>query len=249
MTSRWFVRYPARGELSIRLFCFPSAGSGAAQFNTWAKHLPAGVELNAVQLPGRESRFREPLFSRVPPLVNAVVGALQDRVDAPYAFLGHSLGALLAFETTRNIRSQGWSQPLRLLLIGRRAPQLPLDSEPLHRLSDAGLLDWMRDLGGTPDKLLEIPEMVSLYLPIVRADLQLNETYEYEPAPRLAMPISLFGGVRDGQASRTQLQAWCEQTTSGCKVRMYPGGHFFMKEYQSVLIRDICHDLNLAAVG
>lgn len=244
MNSKWLVRYPSRGPLALRLFCFPSAGSGAAQFNRWSHYLPAGVELNAVQLPGREGRLREPLITEAGPIVRELSAVMGEHImDAPYAMLGHSLGALLAFETTRALREAGVRLPTRLCVIGRRAPHLPLAAEPLHRLPDGELLEWMRRMGGTPEKLLEMPETAALFLPILRADLQVNETYRYTPGPALDTPISCFGGVRDEQASRGQLEAWGEHTTAGHRVRMYPGGHFFLKEYQATLLRDVGEDL------
>jgi medium-chain acyl-[acyl-carrier-protein] hydrolase len=244
MSSNWFIRYEAPKAPAMRLFCFPSAGSGAAQFHRWLPFLPASVELNAVQLPGRESRLREPLFTQAAALVEALCAALRDKLELPFAFLGHSLGAMLAFETTRALRAIGAPLPFHIFIIGRRAPHLPFDDTPLYQLSDKALLVWMRKLGGTPDRLLEIPEMVALFLPILRADLKVNETYEYFPQPVLNMPISCFGGVQDDQASRAQLEAWHEHTSASHGVRMYPGGHFFLKDYQSTLLRDISQDLS-----
>jgi medium-chain acyl-[acyl-carrier-protein] hydrolase len=229
--------------LALRLFCFPSAGSGAVQFNHWPSSLPPDVELNIFQLPGRETRLKEPLYTEAGPLIRELSAIMGDYLDAPYVFLGHSLGAMLAFETIRALRSAGARLPLHLFVIGRRAPHLPIDGEPMHRLSDERLVEWMRRLGGTPDKLLQMPEMMELFLPILRADLQVNETYRFSPQAPLELPISCFGGVQDSQASRAQLEAWREHTTAGFNVRMYPGGHFFLKDYQATLLRDIGLDL------
>jgi medium-chain acyl-[acyl-carrier-protein] hydrolase len=213
------------------------------QFNHWPSSLPPDVELNIFQLPGRETRLKEPLYTEAGPLIRELSAIMGDYLDAPYVFLGHSLGAMLAFETIRALRSAGARLPLHLFVIGRRAPHLPLDGEPMYRLSDERLVEWMRRLGGTPDKLLQMPEMMELFLPILRADLQVNETYRFSPQAPLELPISCFGGVQDSQASRAQLEAWREHTTAGFNVRMYPGGHFFLKDYQATLLRDIGLDL------
>ncbi len=247
MSTKWIVTFPARaagGESPrLRFFCFPPAGSGAKQFNPWRRVLPDGVELNAIQLPGRESRLRETPNTEAGPVTRELCAAMGDYLDAPYVFLGHSLGALLAFETIRALRAAGKRLPLRLFVIGRRAPHLPPAGELLHRLPDERLLAWIRRAGGTPEPVLETPELMELYLPALRADLQLNETYHFAPEQPLELPISCFGGIQDELVSRRELEAWAEHTMAGCRVRMYPGGHFFLNEYRATVLRDVGEDL------
>src|SRR5207249_5725625 len=82
-----------RPQARVRLFCFPHAGSGVAQFHPWAHLLPARVELRSVQLPGRESRLREAPFRTVGEAIQPIVEALLPQLDRPFGFFGHSMGA------------------------------------------------------------------------------------------------------------------------------------------------------------
>ena len=112
-TQRWFPSLRSRREALVRLFCFPYAGGGASVYRGWASDLPDFVEVCPVQLPGREGRFREPAFTRLGPLVEALTESLRPCLDRPFAFFGHSLGALVAFELSRRLRREG-RRPVRL---------------------------------------------------------------------------------------------------------------------------------------
>jgi medium-chain acyl-[acyl-carrier-protein] hydrolase len=237
--DRWLIRYKPPAVPRLRLFGFPYAGAGASLFASWAEMLPEGVELNAVQLPGRENRLRETPITQLEPLLSLLLEAVRPYLDLPYAILGYSFGALLAFELTRCLRRSGAPLPHHLFVLGRRAPHLANPSPPVHQYSDADLVSWMRDLGGTPALILEHPELLPIFLPILRADLTLHETYSYRSDAPLDLPISAFGGLRDSQASREELAAWREHTNGRYRLHLYPGGHFFVKNYQAMLLRDI----------
>lgn len=239
MMTRSIIRYAAPVTPRLRLFCFPHAGAGASFFANWPERLPAGVEVNAIQLPGREHRLREEPFVTLPPLLEMVLEEIRPFLDLPFAFLGYSFGALIAFEMARQLRHQGQPLPQRLFVLARRAPQLPPHLPPAHQLADAELINWMRDLGGTPDVLLEHPELLPIFLPILRADLTLHESYTYQPEPPLDLAISAFCGLGDSQASRAEMAAWREQSNGEYELRLYPGGHFFVKHYLATVVRDV----------
>src|SRR2546423_15412499 len=111
-TDRWLPSVRPRPGAEVRLFCFPYAGGGASVFRAWADSLPSSVEVRPVQLPGRETRFREPAFTRLPPLVEALAESLRPYLDRPFAFFGHSLGALVAFELARRLHRKHDVQPV-----------------------------------------------------------------------------------------------------------------------------------------
>jgi medium-chain acyl-[acyl-carrier-protein] hydrolase len=123
--------------------------------------------------------------------------------------------------------------------LARRAPQLASGSPPAHQLADAELINWMRDLGGTPELLLEHPELLPIFLPILRADLTLHESYVYQPEPPLNLPITAFCGLGDSQASRAEMAAWREQSSAAYGLRLYPGDHFFLKSYLTTVLGDV----------
>src|SRR5690606_30530844 len=137
---RWVSRPAPRDGARLRLFCFPSAGGGASQYRLWAQSLPMDVELCPVLLPGREARMREAPARRLAPLAEALADGLSPLFDIPFAFFGHSMGALLAFELARQLRRRGGPQPAHLFVSGRRAPQLPDPDGTLHTLGDAAFV-------------------------------------------------------------------------------------------------------------
>lgn len=226
--QRWLPYRKAQPAPRLRLFCLPNAGGAASAYRAWERHgLPAGVELCAVQLPGRESRLRETPFRRAEPLVAALAEAIRDLLDVPFVVFGHSMGTILGFELAHRLRDLGLPAPRHLVMSGRRAPHLA-DEDPIHRLPDPELVERLRGYGGTPPEILAHPELMALVLPILRADFELVETHVVEHGrPALDLPITVLGG-RDDDATRGDLDAWRELTNGSCQVRMFPGGHFFV---------------------
>lgn len=246
---RWLASEPDHGA-PLRLFCFPHAGAGAGAYRAWATPLArAGVAVCAVQPPGRETRFREPLCTRLDTLVDAVVPALAPHLGAPYALFGHSLGALVAFEVARRLRTLGAPPPARLLVSGRIAPQLADTRRRLHDLPEGELLGELQALGGIPPAFLEHRELLALQLPVLRADLALNENYRHPSGEPLAVPISAFGGDRDPKVDERELRAWGEQTEAGFRARLLPGDHFFVSSALPLLLRDVADDLSVVATA
>lgn len=239
----WVVVPAPNPSARLRLFCFPYAGGGASVFRGWPRALPAGVEVCAVQPPGREGRLAEPPFTRMAALVEAMEGALLPWMDRPFAFFGHSNGAVMAFELARRLRAAGRRGPLHLFASGRPAPQVELTDPPVHALPDAEFVAELRRLEGTPEEVLESPEMMELLLPLLRADFALSETYEYRGEPPLAVPLSAYGGRTDGEVPEWQVAAWEAQTTRAFRLRMFPGGHFFLAEDRDPVLAELSAEL------
>ena len=100
--SSWVVC--TKSHARLRLFCFPYAGGGASIYHPWSKRLSGDVEICPLYLPGRENRLREPCFKRLSSLVEELTDALTHFMDVPFAFFGHSMGALISFEVARRLR-------------------------------------------------------------------------------------------------------------------------------------------------
>lgn len=222
--SRWLPDAPTRPDQPT-LFCFPYAGGGASIFRSWPAACPS-VAIRAVQLPGREQRLREPAFTEMPALIAALAAALAPWPRAPFAFFGHSMGALIAFELARWLQRRSAPSPVHLFVSARRAPDLPGDP-PIHALPDSAFVEKIRSLGGTPEAALQHRELMTLLLPTLRADFALVEGYRYQPGAPLPMPITVFGGLGDS-LTEDDLGGWCRQSRAACAVRWLPGDHFFM---------------------
>ncbi|MDQ2886090.1 MAG: thioesterase domain-containing protein [Chloroflexota bacterium] len=234
-THPWVVRTKSRPQL--RLFCLPYAGGGAALFRLWADNLPTEVEVCPIFLPGRERRMREAPFKRLQPLVETLAHELQPFMDVPFAFFGHSMGALISFELIRHLRKNQLPGPVHLFASSFRAPQLPDRNPPLHQLSDADIIAMLTRIGGTPPSVLQHAELMKMLIPIMRADFELCETYVYAPEPPLDCPITAFGGEQDMLVSLPELEAWHIQTQGPFSVKLFQGDHFFLQNQQDALLQ------------
>jgi surfactin synthase thioesterase subunit len=173
----------------------------------------------------------------------SAIQGLRPHLDGPFAFFGHSLGALLAFELARQLERKGGPSPVHLFVSGHAAPQIPDDRPPTYNLPQEAFIDKLRAFGGTPDEVLAHDELMELLLPMLRADFQLSETYIYAAGEPLSCPITALGGVRDPYVTRDDLAAWCEQTESDFAVRMFPGDHFYLNSNGRELIGVIAQEL------
>ncbi len=237
--DRWLptIRRPSRG--GMRLFCFPYAGGGASVFRDWTAALSDSVQVCPVQLPGRETRFGEPPFTRLPNLIAALAESLNHYVDQPFALFGHSLGALVAFELARNLCRQGRRAPVHLFVSGCRAPHLAHTDRWAHTLPDGAFRDELRRLNGTPAELLDNDELMDLLLPTLRADFALFETYDYRSGSPLRCPITALGGRDDEGITREDLDAWHTHTRARFQRRVLPGDHFFLRNAQTLVWDEI----------
>ena len=225
--SPWLVTPAPNPAAPLRLFCFPYAGGSTLIYRTWANSLPVTVEVCAVEIPGRGRRLREKAHENLLALVADACTALRPYMNKPFAFFGHSMGALISFELARQLRREGGPLPAHVFVSGRRAPQLP-DNPPTYNLPDPEFIAELRRLNGTPREVLEHPDLLQLMLPMLRADFSVCQTYRFTPEPPLKCGFSAYGGVDDVDIRREQLEAWSEHTSSAFAVHMFPGDHFFL---------------------
>ncbi len=243
-TPHWLAYYKPNPAARLRLFCFPYAGGAALIYRTWANHLPAEVEVCPVQLPGRGKRLQEPLLKRLTDVVENLTGEIQSLLDKPFAFFGHSMGAMICYEVAHALRRRCGTQPVQLFVSGCRAPQVPRQDQITYNLPDAELVEDLRRLNGTPAEVLEHPELMALMLPLLRADFEVVQTYAYQSEPPLNCPISAFGGLQDSEISPDDIEGWREQTTGRFIRRMFEGNHFFVNSAQPLLLRTLSQELH-----
>jgi medium-chain acyl-[acyl-carrier-protein] hydrolase len=226
--SQFWAFNPTQGA-NCRLFCFPYGGSGASIYRPWAQKIVPTVQLCPIQLPGRENRHAELPIIQFDRLISTLVEVLRPLLDSPFAFYGHSLGALTAFEITRELRRQGMSRPAQLFISGCRAPQLS-QAPPMRLMSDRDFLATIERLyGDLPSAIRSDPDMLDLFLRMLRADFDLLESYRYVPEEPLEVPIHVFGGMDDAHVHQSHLEAWRIHTAGQFSLRMYVGDHFFIR--------------------
>nr|WP_092071394.1 alpha/beta fold hydrolase [Dendrosporobacter quercicolus]NSL49373.1 thioesterase [Dendrosporobacter quercicolus DSM 1736]SDM25793.1 Surfactin synthase thioesterase subunit [Dendrosporobacter quercicolus] len=233
----WLLTRPDARDI-IRVFCLPYAGGGASVYRGWAKELPEGAGIYPIQLPGRENRIAEPPARDMTTLVHEISRAIVPYLQQPFILFGHSLGARLAFEIARNIRRKWNLQPSRLIVSGSRAPEIP-EPKPLHGLPDSAFIEELRRFSGTPEAVLQSRELMELFLPVLRADFTVDETYVYSADKPLECPISAFGGTKDPEAGSKEVQGWARHTSCSFSLEMLEGGHFFLQTARPALLRSV----------
>lgn len=239
----WIARHRPGTGIRLRLFCLPYAGGGTVPFRDWSRDLPKGVEVVPVCLPGREARIEEPPLREARELAEAIRDGLRDYLDVPYALFGHSMGALLAFELARRLRRDPGRQPVQLVVSGHRGPHLPYPVPPIRDLGAERFVEELRRYDGTPPEALGSAELIELLLPALRADFSVCETYEYVEEEPLECPIAAYGGLRDPDVGRADLEGWGRHTTAELVVRMFQGGHFYHQSCRPLFFQMLSRDL------
>ncbi|WP_240659926.1 alpha/beta fold hydrolase [Streptomyces sp. WAC 01529] len=218
-------------DAGIRLLCFPHAGGSVSAYHAFSAAVSGVVEPLIVQYPGRQDRYGEPFAAGADEIVEAVLDELSPGPEGePLALFGHSMGAIMAFETARRLEAEG-RPPVALFLSGRRAASLPRRSaaaRPVREMSDAELIEEMRKLAGTADELLASPELLSLFLPPMRADYQIVDEYVYRPGPPLSCPVTVLTGDADPRVSVEEARAWKGEAAGAFSCHVLAGGHFYL---------------------
>src|SRR5436305_13649336 len=243
--ANWIAPRTLNPRSAIRLFCFPYAGGSEAVFRSWQAALGPSINVVPVQLPGRGVRMKDPLLRDMVAVINAATQALASHLDKPFAFFGHSMGATISFEVARSLRRMSAAQPVHLFVSGTCCPQ---EVGPHYRenLPDTGIKDTLRRIAGTPPEVLEHPELMELFEPIIQADFAVCRSYQHTPEPPLECPITVFGGLEDEESGRDCLQGWSAQTKGPFHLRMLPGGHFFLNDAgsASAILETIARELH-----
>jgi surfactin synthase thioesterase subunit len=240
---RWLLSRRRRPEAPARLYCFPHSGGQPGEYMRWSDGLP-GVEVWGVQLPGRGSRSAEPPKKTMAELIAALVGEVE--LAPPYAFFGHSLGALVAYETALALRDLGRPGPDHLFLSAVPAPHLHVAEPGAEEVGDPELVAAVeRQFGPLPAAVHEDPELRRLAMGTLRADLAIVAAYRAAPVTPVDCSIFVLGGDKDDEASEEQLAAWRPYTTGPFSLRLFPGGHFYFREHHD----DVLHLLRTALAG
>lgn len=230
----WFHRYRLRAPAVARLVCFPHAGGGSSYFHPWADLTPPGLEVVAAQYPGHEDRFAEPPATDLVALARRyaeALGTLGD--DVPLVLLGHSLGAAVAYETARRLELSGRS-PALLVVSGRQAADDP--SRSVHRMSDDEVWAEVAGAGGTDPEILASPEVRDAFLPMLRADYRLSETYRRPEGPLLRCPVLACSGDQDPDVDLDVLPGWGKLTGSHFDIALFPGDHFYITARRQAVV-------------
>lgn len=238
----WFTATPMP-TARLRLYCFPFAGGSAASFAQWQAALDPSIELRAVQLPGRGPRTGEAPYTSLPALVDMLGHQLARDTSVPYAFFGHSMGALLAFELARYCARHCLPSPQRLVLSASAAPRLRGVSMRLHEQPDEPFIAALKRYNGTPPAFFEHAELMQLLLPMLRADFGMVADYHYRPDLPLDMPITVLAGSADPHVTRVQALGWERETEADFRLHEFAGDHFFIHSRRDAVLATLNAEL------
>ncbi len=228
----------------MRLFLFPYAGGGPAAFWKWSVKFPDHIETWIAHYPGRGSRYNEVPAKRLSLLVEGIYKSIHPLLDKPFAFFGHSLGGLVAFELTHFLRQKDLPQPTVLFISACDAPQLPDPRPPIHRLPNPEFVKALHELNGIPEEIATQLELMKILLPTLRADFEVAESYQYDSSERpLSCPIVAFGGSDDPHTSRERMESWASQTSSRFKSIYFPGDHFYLNSAKDEIVQSIISEM------
>ncbi|MEU8929189.1 alpha/beta fold hydrolase [Streptomyces sp. NPDC048409] len=241
--ERWIRRYrPAPRDTDLSLVCFPHAGGSASYFRPLADALAPVADVLSVQYPGRQDRRSEPPRTSISRLADEILAVLETLPRRRLVLFGHSMGACVAFEVARRIEQGTSLDLLGLVASGRTAPPEVRD-RGVRSMDDAGVVDEIRRLNGTDERLLLDADVVEMILPAVRGDYTAVESYRYRPGPPLRCPISVLVGDDDPQVTLAEAAEWREHTEGAFTLRDFPGGHFYLAEQQAGVVRALTEDL------
>jgi medium-chain acyl-[acyl-carrier-protein] hydrolase len=210
----------------IVLVCFHFAGGSAQSFFTWRDAAQNGFDLFAAELPGRGRRTHEDFVDSIPELARSLADSISILPNKPYVFFGHSLGALIAYETARVLSARGQYALAKLIISARQSPDSISVSKGLPLLDENSLTKYLRNLAGTPEVVLKNEDLMRMVIPILRADLKLIYSHKHVPSKAMDIPIITIGAINDDYVTFESLLGWGNMTTGTFHLHMIKGGHF-----------------------
>ncbi|GAB4198478.1 MAG: alpha/beta fold hydrolase [Wenzhouxiangellaceae bacterium] len=240
--QRWFRKFPSTKAPRVTLYCFPYGGSGPSIFREWSDQLGDDIEVVGVLYPGRESRVLEPLLPDIVEIARAMAASVVPDLRQPFAFYGHSMGALISYELARILGAEHGLMPRHLFVSGAGAPHVPTE-EPIHHLPDEEFLQALIDLNGMPQAVLDNRSLLEYALPIIRNDFKACAEYRYLDGPSVTCPLTAMGGTDDPRVREEHVTLWNEYTPAAFQARIFPGDHFFLGPQEAAILKLIQQEL------
>tara|TARA_B100000614_G_scaffold254860_1_gene270928 strand:- start:132 stop:878 length:747 start_codon:yes stop_codon:yes gene_type:complete len=239
----WYLEYKKNPHAAMRLFCFHHSGGGASAFFPWLDKLSSSIEMIAIQLPGRENRFSEPLTNNLQHIITSLREGFELYKEKPFFTFGHSLGGLISFEFIKSIHQFYSLYPRCMIISATKAAHMPFRMKPLSSLDDETLKKEVQTYNGIEESILENDELLELFLPIIRSDFSIYESYHPKDSTPLPCDILVFSGCEDSSVNAEEIQGWAAYTTGKFEHTPFPGGHFFIKNH----IKSIAEHINQLA--
>ena len=228
---------------NVQIICLPYAGGNRYSFKGFANQLTDYLDFKTLELPGRGKRFKQPLLDDFFAMVDDIYQQILPRLDRDYILYGHSMGGILGNALIHKLKTNKKKTPLFFLVTGCSAPQNRKDDVILNTLNDFDFKKELNEMGGFPDEVLNNKELMSLLLPIIRADIIALEKVKYDFKEKHNVPIIL--GVGKGEElEHKHIYSWQLETTESLEVHIYEGNHFFILEHFANLAKIVLEKLS-----
>jgi len=228
----------------MKIVFLPFAGGFQhSYYNFQQKALKCGIDILSVELPGRGSRTNEPLLTDLNEMVDDVYQQIRGAITMPYGIFGHSMGALIGYLLTRKIIREKQRKPFHLFLSGCAGPSVKPKDPPLHSLNSQAFRNKLRELGGSPEEILENDVLLNIFEPVIRADFQAVDNFTYNEDNRLDIPMTVMIG-REEKITVQDARAWQAETTKNIDLIEFPGNHFFLFGKEEEIINIISRKVN-----
>ncbi|WP_051908604.1 thioesterase II family protein [Candidatus Odyssella acanthamoebae] len=233
-----YLQYKKKPEAAIRLFCFHHAGGGASTFYPWLEYLSPKIEMIAIQLPGRENRFSEPLRNNIKEITDELSKGFSIYKNKPFFVFGHSMGALIAFEFIKTIHQLYFLYPCHMIISAAKAPHLlsPIRSS---QLDDTNLKEQLKAYNGIDECILNNDDLLNLFLHIIKSDSSIYENYSFSKPKPFPFDILALSGTDDQSVNQEEILAWSAYTRGKFEHLSFPGQHFFIKDNQKTILKII----------
>ena len=240
LNTRWIQYQKTSDTPSMRLFCFPYAGGSALFYSRWFKYLDEDAEVFPIQLPGRESRIDEPLQRVMSVVIDKIVEEIAPLLTENTAFIGHSMGSMIAYEVAKKLAEKNMQMPKHIFLCGAVPPDMIGECEKIHMLSDDEFCEKLKGYESITSELMKYPEFYKFFLPVIKADFELIETYRFGGDWKMPCPVTIFSGTEDPYVPAEAVGQWGRFCEKEPQIITYSGNHFFLKEHTE----EICEIIN-----
>lgn len=223
-----------RTSSNIRLFCFPYAGGNKRLYENWQEYLPASIRIHPIEYPGRGTKIKEKLALNLEQILAHLEREILDAPKSRFAFFGHSLGAIIAFELALILRDKYGMIPDALFLSGSPSPDTVTRLSSISAQDDQSFLETLQKLNGIPPSLLKAQEFKEFYMPILRSDFSLMNGYGRK-VEKVSFPLVLFGSNRDPIVLLSEMKKWTEWSEQKIELHEVEGDHFFVHDPKQIL--------------
>ncbi|MBE5096681.1 thioesterase [Bacillus thuringiensis] len=229
---------------NIVLFCLPYAGGSESIYANWKKYLDPSIELHAIKLSGRGKRFNESLYSSLDKAIEDIYSQIKPYLHKPFIFFGHSMGSLLAYELAYKVKQLNGVNPFHMFLSGGKTPQgYANENKKIHLFPNEEFKNEIKQMGGTPQEILDNPELLDIFIPILKSDFKIIENYIFSSDNfKFDCNITVLHGRKD-DISEEEILRWKLYTKKNCNIVPFEGGHFFINECTESIVKLINQEI------